>query len=910
MDGLYFVPDKNLCVYDCSYVIIDPSEADQSAYYLDSNSRQCLRWGDNCGLCKDDHGCLECIKSDDASKSFYLSVTDGIGSWVDCDSSLNSCLLCSDSSTCTMKDSKVLATDEAWDDSNCRICETDKATCNSCKNGYVNTLGAWVLETCTVTNWMDCPNSVSADWDVWMKGYFLQTSTSCTNCSSNCATCSSASTCTLWNSGYILSTTGTCISTCSDDEHTLIERIDPPQLDIFEKKYCQASAWHSSCETWLNNDSADNQCTSWVLGFYLNLIDDTKMTGTWDAKAAKSNSNEIIIFVSNLAADISRAESDQTGAMAAPYVDLMKAIAATKSLMAPYSQNADGSLVTIRIALFVGDHFVLKKDYKPIVGDIDNNSLHYKIHISPYFWSLEASPAASKCLSSEDDTVNVYVKIGQEFTIRLPEQTYISNIIFDFTDSIIPSLDDPQGCLQLRERCCELSSSGDEELLQVTPGQTETCELRRLPRLSNALTNLNVLFYVPGIYETTTGISSPAIFEISKCTFKHMYFQYGSLIFLDNAGYVYIKDSVFTELSSAGFIVTNSHYQHFQISPSTETYRNAAIEKPYVEELSDGCILTMNCHKIYITDSEFTNFYTFVPETAYVYRVASTYSQFGVIINLQYIDSQFIGNLLIENNLFSNIVHRYTMLESNWNTQTESFLTDSGQTTILPVSSLFCGIEIDGTVFVFNNKFEDIMMSRGIIDVSFYNTDLSFWVGTCTRTGWDNPQFLFIKNTLERIANYNSITGLIAVQIVIPQEVPIPDTATDIMTYFTTTSYLPWSHIVFDRNTISYMTPHYENSGLTYFLWDKTSTPVWISSVLTETEISTISFNAIPVAPYSVTIDGETYEYDLNKVTFSNNKFLNCIYHRYGTLRLSNIFRLDFHYNYLNASGFFVESVS
>lgn len=68
------------------------------------------------------------------------------------------------------------------------------------------------------------------------------------------------------------------------------------------------------------------QGTPCPIGTYLRVTDTSKMTGTCEAKQPKADSKEIIIYVSNLAADIDRPQSEQTGDLSTPYVDLYKAI--------------------------------------------------------------------------------------------------------------------------------------------------------------------------------------------------------------------------------------------------------------------------------------------------------------------------------------------------------------------------------------------------------------------------------------------------------------------------------------------------------------------------------------------------------------------------------------------------------
>ena len=93
--------------------------------------------GPNCQQCKDDLGWIDCLSSTDSSKSFYPVTTSGVSSCNSCSSTLDSCILCSDSSTCTVRDSKVLATGVACDDSNCRVWTSDKSVWNYWKSGYI-----------------------------------------------------------------------------------------------------------------------------------------------------------------------------------------------------------------------------------------------------------------------------------------------------------------------------------------------------------------------------------------------------------------------------------------------------------------------------------------------------------------------------------------------------------------------------------------------------------------------------------------------------------------------------------------------------------------------------------------------------------------------------------------------------
>ena len=103
---------------------------------------------------------------------------------------------------------------------------------------------------------------------------------------------------------------------------------------------------------------------------------------------------------------------------------------------------------------------------------------------------MVSSPDTSKWVSSSTYVSNVYVKIGQEFTFLLPQGFEVTNINFDFTDSIIPYYDDPGSCLSTRIKCWYVDTSTGENMKQVTSGQTETCNIRRKPRIDNSYVSL------------------------------------------------------------------------------------------------------------------------------------------------------------------------------------------------------------------------------------------------------------------------------------------------------------------------------------------------------------------------------------------------------------------------------------
>ena len=153
----------------------------------------------------------------------------------------------------------------------------------------------------------------------------------------------------IWRDGYMLSSNGMCVQSCSTHEIAASKVISPPFQGIYEAFQCEAKYWDSSWFTCDGTDNSQSQCSLWVLSKY---------------KYNKTDSNEIVIFVSNLIEDISRDFELQTGSIDAPFVDLMIAYDAAFGAMLPYLLDVNGNPITVRIALFSGDHFVVKQQHQ------------------------------------------------------------------------------------------------------------------------------------------------------------------------------------------------------------------------------------------------------------------------------------------------------------------------------------------------------------------------------------------------------------------------------------------------------------------------------------------------------------------------------------------------------------------
>ena len=147
----------------------------------------------------------------------------------------------------------------------------------------------------------------------------------------------------------MLSSNGTCVQSCGTNEVVASKVISPPFQGIYETFQCKTKYWDSSWFACDGTDNSQSECSLWVLSKY---------------KYNKTDSNEIVIFVSNLSEDISRDFALQTGGIDTPFVDLMMAYDAAFGAMLPYLLDVNGNSITIRIALFSGDHFVVKQQHQ------------------------------------------------------------------------------------------------------------------------------------------------------------------------------------------------------------------------------------------------------------------------------------------------------------------------------------------------------------------------------------------------------------------------------------------------------------------------------------------------------------------------------------------------------------------
>ena len=472
-----------------------------------------------------------------------------------CSSTFTSCDLCT-TIEWTLWKGKLL-TGGAWTDSctdtNCMYCNSDKAVCTHCNNGYVLTGGNWVEETCLVTNCNDCADSTATDCIKCDVGYFLSGSTTCTTCLNNWLDCSAGTTCNTCSPGYVLSQDGSsCLTEWPAGEYVTVTRLANPIGTALEKQQCQKC--HTSCKECINA-SGVNQCTKCALGKYLAVQDSTTLQGTCNDKAAYSSNDDIYIYVSNSATDYAKAMNLHQGTKDNPDIDLMKAIRRAKSMVAPYSTKNNGSALVVHIILYKGDHYLLRQNIEPILTNIDFYSASYTMKISPMYCSLFSPADSTNCVDTSvtTDIVSIYNKIRYAFTLTIPAKMIIENIIFEMIDGVIPYQNDPDSWLTTRKKWCVWNDSTNT-IGKVNSAQTETWAFRITPQdFCHRTPKYNMMNFHP--YNSNYGMTTPPALELSGVSFNDIFYEMNSLVDFNIGGYVTMTNSNFRRFSNCGAIL-------------------------------------------------------------------------------------------------------------------------------------------------------------------------------------------------------------------------------------------------------------------------------------------------------------------------------------------------------------------
>lgn len=474
-EGMYYVMDKQVCVQDCRLAdelwseSYSPSPSlHRSKYYADSWSMQWRTWSRNCARWVNEVGCISWIQDKSQMVSPYIIYREnGLGEWVNCSEIDPGWALWSEDGIWIARIYAALESKEPCAVSNCISWNFDATIWEKCDLGFVLENNEWMNKICSVSNCVDCLDESIKKCSGWSIGYYLELDFKWESWQSNWVECSSASNWSKCEIGLVLSSTGSWIQECSSSEYVELTVYNPPfQGVIYASKSCQAPQCHSSCSDCLDNSKSEKKCTRWPTGFYLAIADHQTFSGICKLKLPKSETQETLIFVSNRVQDYLRIIEEQDGSKEHPFVNLITAIEAVKFVLAEHNYTDGGEILSVRIAMFVGKHYVIRNnDMKYLANNynnFDSQSLNYKVIVSPYYCYFDDSVDLEIWTNQipmdySEAKVDVIVKIGQRLTFYLPKDFEIDGIHFDFTDSIIPFDDDPVGWSTSREQCCQIN---------------------------------------------------------------------------------------------------------------------------------------------------------------------------------------------------------------------------------------------------------------------------------------------------------------------------------------------------------------------------------------------------------------------------------------------------------------------
>lgn len=153
------------------------------------------------------------------------------------------------------------------------------------------------------------------------------------------------------------------------------------------------------------------------------------------------------------------------GTLNSPFADLRDAFIKAAELSENYPQ------ATINILLTKGVHYIPLEDESQRYGSVEwliHSRLHFKGTLSPLSCDYTASSVGDIC-SEPGEKIEIRVKIGSYFTIPLADSFIVSDLIFDFSDSLVPW---GSGCQSQRSQSCALTLMND---LPVVSSHNSEC---------------------------------------------------------------------------------------------------------------------------------------------------------------------------------------------------------------------------------------------------------------------------------------------------------------------------------------------------------------------------------------------------------------------------------------------------
>lgn len=374
-------------------------------------------------------------------------------------------------------------------------------------------------------------------------------------------------------------------------------------------------------------------------------------------------------------------ETSNDGTYASPFGQISKALGYADEYSSVYSGTT-----TVNIYLLGGDDHYMTRSY----GDIhypnsqrNDNSFNQEVTIQPAFCGQTLgghvfTAGDADCIPTTDQ-ITVYYKMGNSYRFTVPKKLTVISILFDALDSSIDTLED---WLDESAPCWELSGT----IMGISPSaisppanwdiqspQTEQCKI-----------TFGYSFFQFGFTDSSE-ISSVGTLTITSWTFQHFFYDFTSLIGLNNGhGHIVISDSTFDKFSNCGSIIRDtreypelnygniSNSNRIKVSYRSSQYSSDVTENKIIHTQPTACSDALWA-SIDISTSTFTNFNYMKGDADGLHSILSTSNMLhqGIILNLE----QFYGNIAVYNNEFTGLKFTYKSWEDIYNDE-EAYETD------------------------------------------------------------------------------------------------------------------------------------------------------------------------------------------------------------------------------------------
>jgi hypothetical protein len=173
----------------------------------------------------------------------------------------------------------------------------------------------------------------------------------------------------------------------------------------------------------------------------------------------------------------------------------------------------------------------------------------------------------------------------------------------------------------------------------------ESCQLQEVLKTHSYYRFSGSLFRFPTFGVEVGDSEVGATLQLKNCLFQAMLFDLHAVFLIPERGNLLLENTTFKQLSYSGSLIVDHYYKYIE-----------GVDDSYLSgyQASQPAVLNSLDSTITITDSEFTDFFTFNEKLDY--DISSKLRQPAMMFDLE--KSQ--ASLRIESSLFQNIMLRYT----------------------------------------------------------------------------------------------------------------------------------------------------------------------------------------------------------------------------------------------------------